>query len=103
MKRVEHSPGPWTPHFDDPRKKKSNAQMGGPMALVATPNGRTSIDVTGSGRNFEEDCANARLIAAAPELLASLRKLLQWQAETRFAVPRIYLEEARAAVAKTEK
>lgn len=44
--------------------------------------------------------ANVRLIAAAPELLEALHKLLEWQAEVKHAVPLIYLEKARAAIAK---
>jgi hypothetical protein len=46
--------------------------------------------------------ANARLIAAAPELLAALRKLVEWQDEVKNAVPRIYLDRAQAAIAKAE-
>lgn len=35
--------------------------------------GDAALDCTGSGRDHEQDCANSRLIASAPELLEVLR------------------------------
>ena len=46
--------------------------------------------------------ANARLIAAAPDLLDALNALVDWQAEVKHAVPRTFLDAARAAIAKAE-
>ncbi len=45
------------------------------MALVVTPNGRWAIDCTNSGVTYAEDCANARLIGAAPPLLEACKEL----------------------------
>jgi hypothetical protein len=54
----------------------------------------------GGPTNAEDD---ARLIAAAPDLLQSVRELAGWLIESEQAVPRIYLERARAAIAKVER
>jgi hypothetical protein len=71
-----HTPGPWT-NISDPAP---NGRFGGmePMALVSTHAGRTCIDCTGSGVDYAHDRANAILIAAAPDLLAELRNVLEW-------------------------
>jgi hypothetical protein len=93
-----HTPGPWVAHCDDPRSKNG-------MALVVAHKGRgtMSIDATRSGASFAEDCANARLIAAAPDLLAALKTLAA--AEFRDDDDPILIAargEARAAIAKAE-
>lgn len=65
----KHTPGPWADVSDigtvKARKLKNGHQL---MALVSTGGGQTAIDCTGSGENFLQDCANARLIAAAPDM-----------------------------------
>jgi len=43
------------------------------MALVVTSSGTMATDATGSGKDYAEDCANARLMAAAPDLLEALQ------------------------------
>jgi hypothetical protein len=62
-----HTPGPWIVQLD--RSTKGKAPR---MALVVA-GGRAAIDCTGSGKDFNQDCANAKLIAAAPDLLACLK------------------------------
>jgi hypothetical protein len=98
----EHTPGPWVAHCDDPRSKNG-------MALVVAHKGRgtMSIDATRSGASFAEDCANARLIAAAPDLLAALREIVraEWTTVSLQGMTpqhRARLESARAAIAKAE-
>lgn len=54
----QHTPGPW--------------EVDG--QYVHGPDGRRFLAVAGDG----EGIANARLIAAAPDLLAALRKALEW-------------------------
>lgn len=56
-----HTPGPWT-------------SADGCVTRVLTDIGRQPIDLAFSGRDLEEDVANARLVAAAPEMLALLRE-----------------------------
>jgi len=64
-RNVAHTPGPWT------------------LASLPTKSGRNRRGLCGGGRRIcdisiydERDAANARLIAASPELLAALRMCL---------------------------
>ena len=51
------------------------------------------------GLSYQEGGANARLIAAAPDLLAALERLIIWrQTETPFEL----LEQAQQAIAKAK-
>lgn len=69
---MQHTPGPWTAKLE-----------GGTMAIKGMRNGglcniaRDLWDEDNEPELDEVD-ANARLIAAAPELLAALRGLAQW-------------------------
>jgi hypothetical protein len=73
------------------------------MALVysGTSGEGIALDVTGSSQSYAEDCANARLIAAAPELLEACKRLLGcmnaagWEGAPDS-------DYARAAIAKAE-
>jgi hypothetical protein len=82
------------------------------MALVVTSTTNAirrvqAIDCTGSGETYAEDCANARLIAAAPELLEALQAMVgvidraQGKPITFFEGMRnCAVTKARAAIAK---
>ena len=88
-----HTPGPWAvgPEFDND---------GEPEIIIEhqTPFGNLVIAVALPGLQGQE--ANARLIAAAPELLEALQNLLA-VASVRIDDPRIVqFDAARAAVAK---
>lgn len=69
---TDHTPGPWTEDNEDPREL---ARDFGGITIVASNGGDgatfTAIAV-GSG---PEAVANARLIAAAPDLLAALEAI----------------------------
>jgi hypothetical protein len=96
LAEASHTPGPW------------NRAMQGDtieISISATPFGRKVIAEvqTGFDEPFEsQQHANARLIAAAPELLHALRKFVEWQDEMKNAVPRIYIDRAKEAIAKAE-
>jgi hypothetical protein len=85
---AKHTPGPWHAVDDN---------------FVEAENGATVIDQINddlSELSDEEISANARLIAAAPDLLAALRKLEIWLECTDNAEA---LEYTRAAIAKAEE
>ncbi len=95
---MSHTPGPWTDISDKPKCKGKWP----PMAMVKA-GGRSAIDCTDSGDSPSQDRANARLIAAAPDLLAAL-KLYVEKFEQDFGVKsaELALPEAIAAIAKAE-
>lgn len=66
MSNTKHTPGPWSIFRD-----------GDNLIIETIPLNRFSAiaEITG-GRGLEEDEANARLIAAAPELLEALEQIL---------------------------
>ena len=59
----EHTPGPWM------------VARGVPAAVDAVSGGLVAEAVGGFHRSYEEETANARLIAAAPDMLAELKRL----------------------------
>lgn len=73
-----HTPGPWSvPDFARP---ETNCECGyvltdGYFGAVATvhASGDGEMRLTGDNPKFDEACANARLIASAPELLDACR------------------------------
>lgn len=77
MSKASHTPGPWAvrPHWSDPEKFEvfpdRDADFGVPAEIA---------EVSGHYADDEELAAeaeaNARLIAAAPELLAAAKKML---------------------------
>lgn len=91
---MTHTPGPW----------RTFKQADGTAWIVATEAldkfGRSceSIVRIPLDRNGVE--ANARLIAAAPDLLAACKALLSWSAIED--VPGPAVESARSAIAKAE-
>lgn len=71
---AEHTPGPWS--VVGATKVWKTGADGAAVAIAAEPEIESSSDIRPvelySGR-FDEACANARLIAAAPDLLIALR------------------------------
>lgn len=63
---VKHTPGPW----------KAVKAAHGPIDILDS-RGRDVVTVYGGGVETESQGANARLIAAVPELLQALQELLE--------------------------
>ena len=80
------TPGPWNSFQED-----SGRTYAGPW-VVETSDG---VEVTTLER-LDNDAANARLIAAAPDLLAALQHILAGA----LSLPRFAEDEGRAAIAK---
>lgn len=64
---TKHTPGPWEAIIIKPSKRD---QVGTAMVRAG---GSLAIECSHSGDTFAESAANARLIAAAPEMLAALK------------------------------
>lgn len=122
-----HTPGPWYPgHFIDPASKCQcrgivDENHGGGIAVVNVDNGKPLGDGGNDCPPLEEARANARLIAAAPDLLEACkpllskdaRELIEGAAEAEWAVGSKKLSEIlrlildgdtkrRAAIARAE-
>lgn len=99
---TEHTPGPW-----------KAAHLGDSIAILGTraedpePDGRTVAEIFDTDT---EATADARLIAAAPDLLAALEWIVEFASERPewFNGPmpdsaeNVWLEDARDAIAKAE-
>ena len=78
----QHTPGPW-------------ALSRSPMAATFVMSGETWLAEVS---RIEEGEANARLIAAAPEMWAILRRIATGERENWFDIP----DDARALLARIE-
>jgi hypothetical protein len=101
----EHTPGPW--ELVGATRVWKVGDNGAAVAIMAEPEVRYSdqfreVDM-GSARS-REACANARLIAAAPDLLAALREYVDRHeaAMTSSPVGLPEYDQACAAIAKAE-
>lgn len=95
---TRHTPGPWRINGS---LITSQAAMALQVAIVYPPK------VGNAPRDIDERDANARLIAAAPDLLDALRLLLDglqtYAPEFMHGLPKAdYIRAARAAIAKAE-
>ena len=87
----KHTPGPWTPEFGEAYRVRAQ-QDGGQVAIMMNLKGQHGM---AGRRTGEEVAANARLIAAAPDLLEALKTMLAiWEDGSDAA------DKARAAIAK---
>lgn len=93
---TKHTPGPWEVQPDQRSQGEALAIVGGSSLIIArTP--KATLDMH---RRVDE--ANARLIAAAPELLEALRAINQVLGGSQpIDIPGA-LMIARAAIAKAE-
>ena len=90
----KHTPGEW---------RVRNNSIGGPF--VSSDNGtiadvRTFGGVHVGGHQHPETIANARLIAAAPDMLDELLFVLDWAVTERGPLRKQEIESIRAVIAK---
>ena len=96
-----HTPGPWR---IDPQIAVMNNSKTGMFQVAAEPLGiRHLIGVIGNGIHPEVAEANARLIAAAPDLLAALGNgVFLLEARESSSTEKDWIAKARAAIAKAK-
>ena len=89
---TEHTPGPWmvTPDHDEGI---------GWRHVSSFPEGFGDIATTWSGKHGDASEANARLIAAAPDMLDALEELVD-TLDSRGVIDSFTTQSARAAIAK---
>ena len=93
MSEIKHTPGPWAETYLPQHR----------MRIFAAGGQTTICDVALWTADYDEQQANARLIAAAPDLLEALKALLPegWgKDDTMDHMPGVRL--ARLAIAKAE-
>ena len=93
MSKAEHTPGPWIVKYNDQHDH---------IFTQATPHKRIANVFGGVFGNNEADLehqANARLIAAAPDLLAALKRLCETKDEDLLFAYDAW-EAARAAITR---
>ena len=109
--KIKHTPGPWTLDTISGWRDGSDRDLNGDIYIRGEGDGLPFGQVFADTEEREaldpeiipERIANARLIAAAPELLAALEEmteLIQWS-ESGGEEERAY-DAARAAIAKAE-
>ena len=99
MSDAKHTPGPW--ETVGAKYIWKTGDVGGAVAIIAEPECESSNDfrpVRIASERWEEAMANARLIAAAPELLEALKELRDFYTDN-FGLP---AAKANAAIAKAE-
>ena len=91
----KHTPGPWKPYFDET------------YGVLGPDKGRVAICMNLKGahglagrRHGDEVAANARLIAAAPDLLEALNAMLTHMGMDEDDWNKVTFNQARAAIAK---
>ncbi len=86
---AKHTPGPWEDHFCGPFRQ-TVVDCPNELGLIAVPSERATI---------EEQDANARLIAAAPEMLEMLRRVSEFLGMT---CPESLKEEINDLIVKAQ-
>ena len=95
-----NTPGPWWVYNEGSRFPGIEARLNGSVVVYGNDNEIEGV----KGRTHAEAIANARLIAAAPELLAALEMVLEYAedcAADRGERPGC-IDHARSAVAKAK-
>ena len=88
MFNTKHTPGPWTVVCDE-------------IDCVSTAGDRPFMELTDEDYIHCNTEANARLIAAAPDLLEALEMLVSWE-KTGIPLSEVGFLRARSAIAKAK-
>ena len=107
-RKVGHTPGPWAIDLERPMVLGGDSRE----VYALTPDGRHvergvasllfDTDEYPDGAAYLEDVANARLIAASPDLLAACVRLLSYYENGEIHDFKAVVAEVRGAVAKAK-
>ncbi len=92
MEKTKFTPGPWSPVVDTYGMAQQVMAKDGAISV------RPICDCHAGGK--EERNANARLIAAAPELLVMLQRFYEQTYGKTDIIPPLDFEQAKAAISK---
>lgn len=95
-----HTPGPWLIDDDSGPDELSVCDESGRYEIASSVGGPVRQDSEGGYNDYREVEANARLIAAAPDLLAALEKALHDSGCDGDLCNWAWHEAARTAIAK---
>ncbi len=102
MSETKHTPGPWEIDRSGAYYKPCIRHNG--LIVAWLPNGARAL-LTGAGRRKAEERADARLIAASPELLSACKNLVA-AANCKYMREAMeyegYFDKARAAISAAE-
>ena len=104
QRNVKHTPGPWgTANMTEGRCSTPQLYVISESEQIARISHIQGHGRQGEAANIDERIANARLIAAAPELLAACKALVQ-QIDNGSSLTggEVQVENARAAIAKAQ-
>ena len=95
---MKHTPGPWEADFETyPIMVRSQSETWPLVDELGNEEGRAGVFIANTGDNK----ANARLIAAAPELLEALKQIVNvWDTNPDVITYAELTRSARAAIAK---
>lgn len=99
---AQHTPGPW---ITDAKSRSGDSEPRHVQVRAFHPGEVTAVKRVATayyGQTDTEREANARLIAAAPELLTLLRRFYEQTYGLTDLIPALDFEQARAAIAKAE-
>ena len=97
MSETKHTPGPWH------QARFTNMGHDHTLATVVGPDNEPIAHTFSISRSHEERLANARSIAALPDLLAACEGLVDW-VDPNEAMGGLHrqIDDARAAIAKAK-
>ncbi len=104
-KQITHTPGPWE-WLTLFGSSELVAYIKGETFLNGQPRYKITADDGSACGEYnaiiDPDSPDARLIAAAPDLLAALEEAVEWDGHDETGEPAVWLSQARAAIAKAK-
>lgn len=89
----KHTPGPWRPHFSERAEDYRVCATGadGDCICCVALMGNLGEDGKWDEATLEEWKANARLIAAAPDMLAALKRVQEYAKNNLCKIDRVFI------------